>query len=145
MYKVDDGCLLASLLKIKKKYFHEEYVTISELRQFEKVFYQKAKELDILIVCVSQNDLLDYFSYSESNGCYTIKEGLDLAHILNRFEGHLPFDILKLLYSDDFVLDLFIQVEYEELKEQAKNLERRSLILKQLELSQNKDITRCNR
>ena len=29
MYKIDDGCLLASLLKIKKKYFHEEYVTIS--------------------------------------------------------------------------------------------------------------------
>lgn len=36
MYRVEEGYLLASLLKAKVKYFHEEFVTVSEFRQFER-------------------------------------------------------------------------------------------------------------
>lgn len=74
MYRVEEGYLLASLLKAKVKYFHEEFVTVLELRRFEQELYQKSTELDIPIVCVSQDDLDDYFSYNGSNACYTIKD-----------------------------------------------------------------------
>ena len=135
MYRVEEGYLLASLLKMKIKYFHEYFVTNSELRRFEQELYQKEKELDISLVCVSQDDLDDYFTYQGSHGCYVMKEGLHLSDILRRFEGYLPFDVLKLLYSDDFVLNLFVQVEQEELKIQERALEKKKLLLQQLELN----------
>lgn len=134
MYRVEEGYLLASLLKTKIKYFHEEFVTVHELRQFERELYQKSNELDIPIVCVSQYDLNNYFIYNGSNGCYTMKEGLHLSDILGRFEGYLPIDVLKLLYSDDFILDMFVKVEEEELKMQERALEKKKLMLKQIEL-----------
>ena len=34
MYKIEKGYLLASLLKTKKRYLNEEYVTVTELQQF---------------------------------------------------------------------------------------------------------------
>ena len=118
MYRVEEGYLLASLLKTKMKYFHEEFVTVHELRQFERELYP--------IVCVLQYDLNNYFSYNGSNGSYTIKEGLHLSNILGRFEGYLPIDVLKLLYSDELVLDMFIKVEGEELKTQ-KNIRKEKI------------------
>lgn len=134
MYRVGVGYLLASLLKMKIKYFHEYFVTNSELRRFEQELYQKEKELDISLVCVSQDDLDDYFTYQGSHGCYVMKEGLHLSDILGRFEGYLPIDVLKLLYSDDFILDMFVKVEEEELKMQERALEKKKLMLKQIEL-----------
>ncbi len=134
MYRVEEGYLLASLLKMKIKYFHEYFVTNSELRRFEQELYQKEKELDISLVCVSQDDLDDYFTYQGSHGCYVMKEGLHLSDILGRFEGYLPIDVLKLLYSDDFILDMFVKVEEEELKMQERALEKKKLMLKQIEL-----------
>ena len=116
MYRVEQGYLLASLLKAKINYFHEEFVTVHELRQFERELYQKSSELDIPIVCVSQYDLNNYFSYNGQNACYTIKEGLQLSDILGRFEGYLPIDVLKLLYTDEFMLEILIKVEKEEVK-----------------------------
>lgn len=134
MYRVEEGYLLASLLKAKVKYFHEEFVTVSEFRQFERSLYKKANELGVSIVCVSQYDLKDYFSYHGSNACYTIKEGLQLSDILGRFEGYLPIDVLKLFYSDEFMLDMFIRVEQEEISEQKRTLEKKDLLLRRLEL-----------
>mgnify|MGYP005809224667 CR=1 FL=1 len=134
MYKVEEGYLLASLLKVKSKYFHEEIVGLSELRQFERELYQKSSELDIPIVCVSQYDLNDYFIYQGSNNCYAVKEGMQLSEVLGRFEGYLPLDVLKLLYSDDLILDMFVKVERKELKMQERELEKKKLLLKQLEL-----------
>lgn len=134
MYRLEEGYLLASLLKMKIKYFHEYFVTNSELRRFEQELYQKSNELDIPIVCVSQDDLDDYFTYQGSHGCYVMKEGLHLSDILGRFEGYLPIDVLKLLYSDDFILDMFVKVEEEELKMQERALEKKKLLLQQLEL-----------
>ena len=134
MYRVEQGYLLASLLKAKINYFHEEFVTVHELRQFERELYQKSSELDIPIVCVSQYDLNNYFSYNGQNACYTIKEGLQLSDILGRFEGYLSIDVLKLLYTDEFMLEILIKVEKEEVKEQEKALEKKKLMLKQLEL-----------
>lgn len=139
MYRVEEGFLLASLLKAKVKYFYEEFVTISELRHFERELYQKSGELGISLVCVSQYDLQDYFSYHGSNACYTIKEGVQLSNILRRFEGYLPVDVLKLLYSDEFMLELFIRVEQEEIREQKRTLEKKELLLKQLELRDRED------
>ena len=52
MYRLEEGYLLASLLKMKIKYFREYFVTNSELRRFEQELYQKSNELDIPIVCV---------------------------------------------------------------------------------------------
>ena len=63
-----------------------------------------------------------------------MKEGLHLSDILGRFEGYLPIDVLKLLYSDDFILDMFVKVEEEELKMQERALEKKKLLLQQLEL-----------
>ena len=63
-----------------------------------------------------------------------MKEGLHLSDILGRFEGYLPIDVLKLLYSDDFILDMFVKVEEEELKMQERALEKKKLMLKQIEL-----------
>ncbi len=142
MYRVEEGYLLASLLKAKVKYFHEEFVTVLELRRFEQELYQKSTELDIPIVCVSQDDLADYFSYNGSNNCYTIKEGLQLSDILGRFEGYLPVDVLKLLYVDEFMLEMFIKLEEEEIKMQEKALEKKKLLLKRLELKslENKNV-----
>lgn len=134
MYRLEEGYLLASLLKMKIKYFREYFVTNSELRRFEQELYQKSNELDIPIVCVSQDDLDDYFTYQGSHGCYVMKEGLHLSDILGRFEGYLPIDVLKLLYSDDFILDMFVKVEEEELKMQERALEKKKLLLQQLEL-----------
>ena len=134
MYRLEEGYLLASLLKMKIKYFREYFVTNSELRRFEQELYQKSNELDIPIVCVSQDDLDDYFTYQGSHGCYVMKEGLHLSDILGRFEGYLPIDVLKLLYSDDFILDMFVKVEEEELKMQERALEKKKLMLKQIEL-----------
>ena len=134
MYRVGEGYLLASLFKVKKNYFHEEFVTRMELEYFKKALYQKADELSISLVCVFQDDLFDYFDYQGSMTCYTIKEGFQLSDILTRFEGYLSIDVLKLLYSDDFMLDMFVQVEGEELKMQERALEKKKLLLQQLEL-----------
>ena len=134
MYRVEQGYLLASLLKAKINYFHEEFVTVHELRQFERELYQKSSELDIPIVCVSQGDLKDYFSYNESNACYTIKKGLQLSDVLERFEGYLPIDVLKLLYSDEFMLEMFMKVEVSEIIEQEREIKKKKLVLQQLEL-----------
>lgn len=139
MYRLEEGYLLASLLKMKIKYFHEYFVTNSELRRFEQELYQKSNELDIPIVCVSQDDLDDYFTYQGSHGCYVMKEGIGLADILRRFEVYLPIDVLKLLYSDEFMLELFIRVEQEEIREQKRTLEKKELLLKQLELRNRED------
>lgn len=116
-------------------------MTALELRQFKQELYQKSSELNISLVCVSQNDLADYFRYNGSNACYTIKEGLQLSDILGRFEGYLPIDVLKLLYIDEFMLEVIIKVEQKALKEQERTLEKKKLILKQLELKnvQNKE------
>lgn len=139
MYRVGVGYLLTSLLKMKIKYFHEYFVTNSELRRFEQELYQKEKELDISLVCVPQDDLDDYFTYQGSHGCYVMKEGIGLADILRRFEVYLPIDVLKLLYSDEFMLELFIRVEQEEIREQKRTLEKKELLLKQLELRNRED------
>ena len=135
MYRVGVGYLLASLLKMKIKYFHEYFVTISELRQFEQELYQKSNELDIPIVCVSQDDLDDYFTYQGSHGCYVMKEGIGLADILRRFEVYLPVEVLQLLYTDEFMLEMFIKVEEQELKADEGTLEKKNLLLQQLELN----------
>ena len=135
MYRVGVGYLLASLLKMKIKYFHEYFVTISELRQFEQELYQKSNELDIPIVCVPQDDLNDYFTYQGSHGCYVMKEGIGLADILRRFEGYLPVEVLQLLYTDEFMLEMFIKVEEQELKADEGTLEKKNLLLQQLELN----------
>lgn len=111
MYRVEEGYLLASLLKAKKRYFNENYVAASELWHFERELYQKSSELDIPIVCVSQHDLKDYFSYHGTIACYIIKDGLQLSDVLARFEGYLPIDVLKLLYVDEFMIDLLLKVE----------------------------------
>ena len=41
---------------------------------------------------------------------------------------------MKLLYTDEFMLEILIKVEKEEVKEQEKALEKKKLMLKQLEL-----------
>ena len=135
MYRLEEGYLLASLLKMKIKYFREYFVTNSELRRFEQELYQKEKELDISLVCVSQDDLDDYFTYQGSHGCYVMKEGIGLADILRRFEGYLPVEVLQLLYTDEFMLEMFIKVEEQELKVDEGTLEKKSLLLQQLELN----------
>ena len=135
MYRVGVGYLLTSLLKMKIKYFREYFVTNSELRRFEQELYQKEKELDISLVCVSQDDLDDYFTYQGSHGCYVMKEGIGLADILRRFEGYLPVEVLQLLYTDEFMLEMFIKVEEQELKADEGTLEKKNLLLQQLELN----------
>ncbi len=139
MYKIEKGYLLASLLKTKKRYLNEEYVTVTELQQFSRKLYQKAGELNIPILCIEQYDLYLYFQYNEKLCCYTLKDGIGLDDILARFEGYLPFDVLKLLYTDEFMIDLLLEVEQQEIASQEKSLEKKKLLLKQLELEELKN------
>lgn len=62
--------------------------------------------------------------------------------ILARFEGYLPFDVLKLLYTDEFMIDLLLEVEQQEIASQEKSLEKKKLLLKQLELEELKNKSR---
>lgn len=41
---------------------------------------------------------------------------------------------MKLFYSDEFMLDMFIRVEQEEISEQKRTLEKKDLLLRRLEL-----------
>ena len=134
MYRVEKGYLLASLLKAKKRYLNEEYVTALELQQFRIKLYQKAGEFNIPICCTEQDDLYLYFQYNERLSCYTIKNSIGLDYVLTRFEGYLPFDVLKLLYADEFMIDLLLEVEQQEIASQEKSIEKKKLQLKQLEL-----------
>ena len=134
MYKVEKGYLLASLFKAKKRYLQENYVTISELQYFTRKLYQKAGEYNIPILCIEQDDLYLFFEYHGEIGCFTLKKGIGLEQILARFEAYLPFDVLKLLYTDEFMFDLLFQVEQLELATEETRLEKKKLQLKQLEL-----------
>ena len=64
-----------------------------------------------------------------------MKEGIGLADILRRFEGYLPVEVLQLLYTDEFMLEMFIKVEEQELKADEGTLEKKNLLLQQLELN----------
>lgn len=132
MYRVEEGYLLAYLFKEKVKYFHEEFVTRTELL----ILCQKINASDLPIVCVGQDDLEDYFTYHDNIGCYTIKKGLQLSDILSRFLGYMPIEVLKVLYANDW--QIFMDVEKMSLREQERELERKKLLLKQAELQQMK-------
>lgn len=133
MVRILEGYLIASLLLAKRNYLSEEYISVDELNKYRSLMYDKASSFGIDILFVVDEDQQKYFDYNI--GIYTLKEGLNLERVLGgKYEAYLPLEVLKLLYEDNIVKEMLIEVINESIKEEEKHLERKKLLIKKLEL-----------
>lgn len=137
--KVENGYLLAKLLKMKKEYFYEDFVTASELHAFIESVCLKALELGLILDCIYDEEF--YHCFDLRVDVYTLKDHIDLGTVLSGYTQLQSLDIIKALNQLDF-LSVLIDIEKKEVIKQERALEKKKLLLKRLELKslENKNV-----
>ena len=117
--KLENGYLLAKLLKIKKEYFSEDFVTTSELNAFIENVCLRALDLGLSLNCKYDDELYYYFDL-HVNDVYSLKDHVDLGTVLSRYTQMQSLDVIKALNQLDF-LSVLIDIAKKELikKERA--------------------------
>lgn len=109
-----------SLIKAKDQFFHEHFITISELNQFDHFLQQEFNNRDLNIVITSNTLSSEDFKIMgeiimPSNTCCF---NLDM----------LPINVLTVLYDSNLIVDFLTQLENKKLE----TLERKKEVLHKL-------------
>ena len=97
-----------SLIKIKNQFLGENFITISELNQFEH-FLQQEFNNNFLNVLITSNGL--------NNEDFTIMgEVIMISNICSLNIDLLPITVLKILYNSDLIINFLQQLENEKIE-----------------------------
>ena len=129
--KVENGYLLAKLLKMKKEYFYEDFVTASELHAFIESVCLKALELGLILDCIYDEEF--YHCFDLRVDVYTLKDHIDLGTVLSGYTQLQSLDIIKALNQLDF-LSVLIDIEKKEVIKQERALEKKEAIIKKIRI-----------
>lgn len=103
-----------SLIKAKNKIFHENFITMSELDQFEHFLQKEFNNRDLDIV-ITSNTL--------STEGFNIIEGVIMESDTSCFDlNFLPMNVLSILYDTKLIAGFLVQLE----KEKIEILKKRS-------------------
>ncbi len=103
---LDKEYVALSLIRAKYQIFRENFITISELEQYQHFLQQEFNNRDLNIIITSDTLTTENFNIIgeiiiTSNNC-----GLNL----------LPINVLSILYDTNLVTDFFIKLEKEKLE-----------------------------
>lgn len=97
-----------SLIKIKNQFLGENFITISELNQFEH-FLQQEFNNNFLNVLITSNGL--------NNEDFTIMgEVIMISNTCSLNIDLLPITVLKILYNSDLIINFLQQLENEKIE-----------------------------
>lgn len=97
-----------SLIKIKNQFLGENFITISELNQFEH-FLQQEFNNSFLNVLITLNGL--------NNEDFTImEEVIMISNTCSLNIDLLPITVLKILYNSDLIINFLQQLENEKIE-----------------------------
>ncbi len=102
---IDKSYVVATILATKDKYYNEAFCTFKECNEVANVLRKE------IYNAVISNNIDDHY-YKMCRDVIVLKEDFDLFDIKMRFQGYLPFNILKILWDDVFI--------YKILEEQRK-------------------------
>lgn len=104
--------IAVALISSKNKIFHENFITMSELNQFEQFLQKEFDNNNLNIVITS--DLLDSKSFNMSDGVITMSSNCS-------FNMHLlPIEILNILSDTNLIIDFFMKLEQEKIENLKK-------------------------
>lgn len=97
-----------SLIKIKNQFLGENFITISELNQFEH-FLQQEFNNNFLNILITSNGL--------NNEDFTIMgEVIMISNTCSLNIDLLPITVLKILYNSDLIINFLQQLENEKIE-----------------------------
>lgn len=97
-----------SLIKAKKSFFNESFITTSELGQFDYYLQQEFNKRDLDIIISSNALSSDDFNINGD----TIMASNSCSYGLNT----LPMNVLTVLYDSNLIADFFEQLEKDKLQ-----------------------------
>lgn len=105
---IEEEYVALSLIKIKNQFLGENFITISELNQFEH-FLQQEFNNNFLNVLITSNGL--------NNEDFTIMgEVIMISNTCSLNIDLLPITVLKILYNSDLIINFLQQLENEKIE-----------------------------
>lgn len=101
--------LLVSILKIKNKYFHENFITYGEANVIKWKIQERINKNNIDVVITDQ---VDYFIYDDE-----IFLNVPLPEIEQQYMVlAMSLGIYDILYDEEFIMKLCIEIKEEKIK-----------------------------
>ena len=118
---IEKSYMVASILKINRDYLHKNYVTKRQLNvltwYIQKLFNEK--NIDAIFV-----DYIDAGYFKDYGDIVVLQDSYiyDFDGVLTRYQGFLPFEILSILWDEEFMLKIITEDFQNILKENVKTL-----------------------
>lgn len=105
---IEKSYVVASILSFKNKYMNKNFVTIDEVNYISDKLQKKINECNYNAVILDVIDreffiVLDIIKVNIFNG-------LSLTSVCNRYQGNLDFDLLLLIWNEEFILECLTEL-----------------------------------
>lgn len=104
---INKSFIIASIIRIKEKYFEECFVTFKETNIIAYELQQLCnKQVNICI-----EDEIDNRYINVNNGIYTLNEDISSLELKDIYESYCPLEIASIIFSDSIIYEYILTIK----------------------------------
>lgn len=104
---IDMSYIVASILVTKNKYYNETHCTFKECNIVTNELRKK------LYNAVINNNIDDHY-FKICREVIVLKQDIDLIDIIDRFQAYLPFNILNIIWKNEYIYKILEDIKINE-------------------------------
>lgn len=104
---INKGFIIASIIKIKEKYFEECFATFKEVNIITRELQQLCnKQVNTCIKDEVDNRYINIY-----NGIYTLSEDISSLELKDIYESYCPLEIAPIIFSENIIYEYILMIK----------------------------------
>lgn len=100
---IEKSYIVAIMMAIKEKYFHEKYVKISECNRLKEILIKELEKKKVDAIIMDDNIDEEYFIVQDNIIFLNKENNINIDDIKSRYQGFLPIEILNIIWNIDYL------------------------------------------